>query len=99
MLLGEDFGGRHQRHLIAGLQRLQCCKGGDHGFTGADIALDQPQHGFALTQVVGDFVAHPLLRAGRWEAQVGQVLSGQRCRLRHGRCPQRAHAFAQALLR
>ena len=42
VLFGEDLGGRHQRYLIAGLQRLQGSQGGDHGLAGADIALDQP---------------------------------------------------------
>jgi hypothetical protein len=31
VLFGEDLGGRHQRDLITGLQRLQRGQGGDHG--------------------------------------------------------------------
>ena len=69
MLLGEDFRGRHQRHLVAGLQRLQGGQRGDHRLAGADVALHQAQHGFGLRQVVGDLGAHAPLRAGGREAQ------------------------------
>jgi hypothetical protein len=39
MLLRQQLGRRHQRHLITGLHRLQCRQGADHGLAGADIAL------------------------------------------------------------
>ncbi|MNP05371.1 hypothetical protein D3C76_973200 [compost metagenome] len=71
VLLGEDFGGRHQGDLITGFQRLECSQRGDHGLARADVALNQSQHGFVLAEVVGDFVAHPLLRARRGKAEVG----------------------------
>ncbi|MNF45261.1 hypothetical protein D3C84_263890 [compost metagenome] len=97
VLLGEDFGGRHQRHLVAGLQRLQGGEGGDHGLAGANIALDQAQHGRVLAEVVGDLGADPLLRAGGGETQVGEVLLRQACGRRQWRRLLGAHAFAQAL--
>ncbi|MNB92028.1 hypothetical protein D3C75_391200 [compost metagenome] len=99
VLLGENLGGRHQRNLITGLQRLQRGKGGDHGFAGADIALDQPQHRFVLAEVIGDFVANPLLGTGRAEAEVGQVFGWQLGSFGHRGRTQGAHAFTKALLR
>ncbi|MNU87727.1 hypothetical protein D3C71_775170 [compost metagenome] len=71
MLLGENLGGRHQRDLITGFQGLERGEGGDHGFARANVALNQPQHGLALTEVVGDFIADPLLGASRVEAEIG----------------------------
>ena len=70
VLLGEDFRGRHQRYLIAGFQRLQRSKGGDHGLAGTDVALHQAQHRFVL--VIGDLGADALLRASGAEAEVGE---------------------------
>ncbi|VVN73741.1 hypothetical protein PS685_05184 [Pseudomonas fluorescens] len=81
MLLGEDFGGRHQRHLITRFQRLQGGEGGDHGFARADVALNQAQHRFVLTEVVGNLVANPGLRARRRETQIGEELHWQFFRL------------------
>lgn len=77
MLLGEDLGRCHQRHLITGFQRLQGGEGGDHGLARAHIALDQAQHGLLLAEVVSDFIPDALLGTGRCEAEVGQVLRGQ----------------------
>ncbi|MCY1423266.1 hypothetical protein D9M71_389740 [compost metagenome] len=98
VLFGENLGRGHQRDLIASLQSLQGGKGGNHGLAGADVALDQAQHRLGLAEVVGNLVADPLLGAGRGEAEVGQVLLGQACRLGQYRCPLRPQAFAQALL-
>ncbi len=99
MLLGENLGGRHQRHLVAGLQRLQCGQRGDHRLAGADVALHQAQHGFGLGQVVGDLGTDPLLRAGGLEAEIIQIALRQRACRRQLRCLLSAHALAQALQR
>ncbi|MCY1423140.1 hypothetical protein D9M71_388470 [compost metagenome] len=97
VLLGEDFGGRHQRHLVAGLQGLQGGKGGDHRLAGADVALHQAQHGFLLCQVIGDFRTDPLLGAGGLEAKVGQILLRQLARGRQLRRVLGPETFSQAL--
>ena len=47
MLIGEQFGGRHQRHLPAGLHGLRRRQGRNQGLAAAHVALHQPQHGFA----------------------------------------------------
>jgi hypothetical protein len=98
VLLGEDLGGRHQRDLITGLQRLQRGQGGNHGLAGADVALYQAHHRFVLAEVVGDFVATRCWAPVGLEAQVGQVLRRQARGLGQHRCTQAAQAFAQALL-
>ncbi|MNP43164.1 hypothetical protein D3C76_1369660 [compost metagenome] len=77
MLFGEDLGGRHQRHLVTGLQRLQRRQCSDHRLAGTDIALYQAHHRLGLGKVVGNFVGHTLLGTGRLETQVGQVLRRQ----------------------
>ena len=97
MLLGEDLGRRHQRHLVAGLYGLQGGEGGDHGLAGADVALHQAQHRLVLGQVVGDLRADPALRAGRLEAEVGKEAFRQAAGRRQARRCLRAHGFAQAL--
>ncbi|CRM70725.1 hypothetical protein [Pseudomonas sp. 22 E 5] len=98
VLFSEDFGRRHQRHLVTGFQCLQGGEGGNHGLARAHVALDQAQHRFMLAEIVGDFITYPLLGARRRKAKVGQVLGGQARGLGHRRRAQGAHAFAQALL-
>ncbi len=99
VLLGENLRGGHQCHLVAGLQRLQRSQGGDHRLAGANVALHQAQHGFALRQVIGDLGADPLLCTGRGEAQVLQVLRRQFLCRRQGWRLLCAHLFTQALQR
>ena len=99
MLLGEDFRGRHQGHLITRFKRLQGRHRRDHGLAGTHVALDQAQHGFGLAEVVGNLVADPGLCASRGEAQVGEELLRQFFRLGQRRGLLRAQALAQALLR
>ncbi len=67
MLFGQDFGRRHERHLLAGLDGLQRRKRGDDRLAGADIALQQPLHRRCALQVMRDFAPHALLRAGQLE--------------------------------
>ncbi|MCY1459016.1 hypothetical protein D9M71_764550 [compost metagenome] len=77
VLFCKNLGGGHQRDLITGLQGLQGRECGNHGLAGAYVTLDQAQHRLRLAEVVGDFVADPLLGAGGGEAEVGQVLLRQ----------------------
>jgi hypothetical protein len=65
MLLGEDFGRRHQRRLVAGLDRVQHGQRGDHGLAAADVALQQALHRMRLAEVGGDLAPGALLRAGQ----------------------------------
>ena len=77
MLLGEDFGRRHEGGLVAVLDGLQCGKRGDHGLAAADIALQQALHGMRAGQVDADLVPDFLLRAGKGERQVLQQCIGE----------------------
>ncbi len=70
MLFCQQFGRRHQCHLLATGQRHRSGSGGHHGLAGADIALQQAQHRRCLRQVSADFRAHPLLRCGRCKRQL-----------------------------
>ena len=99
VLLGEDLGRRHQRHLVAGLQRLQGGECRHHGLARADVALHQAQHRLALAEVVGDLGADAQLSAGGGEAEVGEEALRQRLCLRQDRRLLRAHLLAQALQR
>ncbi len=47
MLIGQQFGRRHERHLAAAVHRLGGSQRGNQGFAAAHIPLHQPQHGFA----------------------------------------------------
>ena len=88
MLLGKDFSGRHQRHLIARLECLQSCQRRHNGLARTHIALDQTQHGLRLTEVIGHFVTDSYLRACRRETQIGQKLCRQLLGFGQGRRPQ-----------
>ena len=52
VLVGEQFGGRHERHLPAQLYRLGGREGRNQRFAAADVALHQAQHGFCVAQVL-----------------------------------------------
>ena len=54
MLPREDFGRRHQRGLLAGFGDGGGGEQRHHGFAGADVALQQPQHPHRLLQVMCD---------------------------------------------
>jgi hypothetical protein len=61
MLLGEDFGRRHQRRLVAGLDRVQHGQRRDDGLAAADIALQQALHRVRLREVGGNLAPGALL--------------------------------------
>ncbi len=78
VLLGQQFGRRGQRDLLAPLHRQHRRQGGDHGLARADIALHQPQHRMRLGQVLADLLEHALLRTGQLERQAVAQLGHQR---------------------
>ena len=63
MLLGEDLGRRHQRTLVAALDRGQQGGDGDDRLAGADVALQQAVHGVRRREVGIDLADHPGLGA------------------------------------
>ena len=63
VLLGEDFGRRHDRDLPAVLDRLQRGERGDDRLAAADIALQQALHRMGLREIARDFGERALLRA------------------------------------
>ena len=54
VLLGKGLGGRHQRALIAGLDRAQKRVERDHGLARADVALEQALHRTGAGKVAVD---------------------------------------------
>ena len=86
MLFGQQLGGRHQRGLGTDGHGPQSRHGGYHGFTGANIALQQTQHRMGLAEVGGDLFPGALLGAGQGKRQLFQesltelAVSGQRWR-------------------
>ena len=77
MLLGQDLGRRHHRHLPAVFDRLQRGHGGDDGLAAADIALQQALHRMRLGQVLRDLQRRTLLGIGQPEAQAFQQRADQ----------------------
>ena len=77
VLLGEDFGGCHERGLQAVFHRLQARQRGDHGFAAADVALQQAPHRMRLCEVGADFRPGALLRGGERKRQRGEESGGQ----------------------
>ena len=69
MLLGQDFGRRHQRALPAGVDAAGGGQRRHHGLAGAHVALQQAVHGNVFFQVGLDFRAHPQLRGGQLKRQ------------------------------
>ena len=72
VLLGQDFGRRHQRRLVARADHRQTGERGDHGFTRADIALHQPNHRLSGSEILQQFRQHALLGAGQGKRQLVQ---------------------------
>ena len=61
VLLGQDLGRRHERHLQAVLHRDQRGQQRDDGLAGADVPLQQPVHRLRPLQVVDDLLQRLLL--------------------------------------
>ena len=94
VLAGEDFGGRHQRGLRAGLDRAQHGQHRHQRLAGADIALQQPQHAPRRGQVGVDLGQRVHLRLRRRPAERRQRLRPQRAVARQ--CPARPVAHPPA---
>ena len=62
MLPRQDFRRRHQRRLPAGLDHGGGREQRDHGFSRADVAVQQPQHAMRLRQIGDDIADRALLR-------------------------------------
>ncbi len=62
MLARQNFRRRHQRRLAAGLDHGGGGQERDHGFSGADVAVQEPQHAMRLRQVGDDIADRALLR-------------------------------------
>ncbi len=69
MLLGQDFGGRHQRDLVSIFHGDDGSLEGHDGLARSHIALQQTPHGGRLLHVGGNFLEHALLRRGGMEGQ------------------------------
>src|SRR6185503_3183671 len=61
VLLGEDFGRRHQRRLPAVLDGLQRRERRDQRLAAADVALQQTAHRVRLRELLGDRVVRAAL--------------------------------------
>ena len=64
MLHGEDFRGRHQRHLPAVFDHDRRRFQRHDGLPAADVTLQQPVHRPGPLEIAGDFREHALLRRG-----------------------------------
>ena len=69
VLLREDLGRRHERHLQTVLHRDQRREQRDDRLAGADVPLQQPVHRPRLLQIVDDFLQRVLLTVGQLERQ------------------------------
>ncbi len=97
MLLGKQFGRRHQRGLPAGFdggQRGQC---GNDGLARADIALHEAQHRRRRAKIACDFGGDARLRARRHERQLLEKARAQFAIAAQRRRRVLAQALAQAL--
>ena len=69
VLLGERLGRRHQRPLVAALDRAKQRIERDRGLPGADVPLEQPLHRRRAGEVAVDVRDRPLLVLGQHERQ------------------------------
>ena len=82
MLLGQQFGWRHQRDLALAADRTGRRRRRDHRFSAANVALHQAHHRPLAAQVGVDFIEGAALRCGQPERQAGEKPRGQRARIR-----------------
>ena len=72
MLFGQDFGGGHQGDIEIAFEGHQRGTGGDDGFAGADVALEQTAHGVGAAQVGADIAQDAGLGVRQLEAESGE---------------------------
>ena len=78
MLLGEQFGRRHEGRLIAVLEREQHGEERHDGLAGADVTHQQAVHPFGPRHVVEDLASRLLLVGGEFPGQAFPQLRGER---------------------
>ena len=71
VLLGQDLGGRHERHLLTVLHGEHRGEHRDDGLPRAHVALQQPVHGKRPLHVVADVLERGALSGGQAERQHG----------------------------
>ena len=69
VLLGQEFGGRHDRRLPAGRHRGQHAVERDRRLAASHVALEQAVHGDGSGQVRGNLAARPGLLVGEGERE------------------------------
>ena len=69
VLVGEDFGRRHERHLQPVLHRHQCRDERHHRLARSDVALEQAIHRLRPLHVLDDVAQGRLLSGGQLERQ------------------------------
>ena len=87
VLLGEDFGRGHERHLATRLDRLQRRQRRDHRLAAADVALQEPLHRLGLGEIAPDFRNDALLRPCQRKRQPRVQRTGERRVARQTRSP------------
>jgi hypothetical protein len=85
MLLGENFGRRHEGRLITGLDGLTNGQRGDDRLAAADVALQQALHRERLLEVGGDLGSDALLRAVSAKGSTASRLAASARRQQHRR--------------
>ena len=83
MLLCQQLGGRHQRHLLAVRDHVERRQRRDQGFTGSDVTLHQTHHREIFGQIALNLLHHAFLRVSRGEGQRRQQFVAQRMARRH----------------
>ena len=66
VLRGEDGGGGEEGDLVAGFDGGEGGECGDHGFAGADVALEKAVHGGGFFEVFEDFESGEALGVFGW---------------------------------
>ena len=97
VLFCQQFGGRHESDLIAGSNGVQCRARRDQRLPGADVALDQPQHGVCLHHVGRKLSRDALLSSGWCERQPRQKRRGNGRRRGDLRCRMAPLSVSDAL--
>ncbi len=69
MLHGQNFGGRHERHLPAIFDDDGGGLESDDGFAAAHIAFEQAIHGHGAFEIGGNLGEHAFLRVGGFKRQ------------------------------
>ncbi|CNU10643.1 Uncharacterised protein [Salmonella enterica subsp. enterica serovar Bovismorbificans] len=74
VLFSQQFGRRHQRHLLTVGNSAQGGKRRNQRFTGTHVALNQTHHRHIQRHITFDLCYHPRLRAGGFKRQRRQQL-------------------------